>query len=217
VLEELAAICRDRRVHDFLHQEVLEGYHDHEEFVRVAEADYLDAIDEEIRDSMGLVSEAQYRDLFTRYVTLVSHWVKGERLRNALTGEHEPPDEQRMGEIEKIVMPAGDDRRDFRRGLISAVGAFRLDHPAGEGIDYVAIFPDLFRRLRDHYYEERKRQLRRSREDVLRYLSDERGALDDKARRRVEDTLRNLRERYGYCEACAQDAVLFLLRRRYDE
>jgi predicted Ser/Thr protein kinase len=216
VLEELQAICRDRSVHDFLSQEVVDGYHDHEEFVRVAEADYLDAIDEEIRDSMGLVSEAQYRDLFERYVTLVSHWVKGERLRNPLTGEHEAPDEHRMGELEKIVMPAGDDRREFRRSLISAVGAYRLDHPDAAEIDYVAIFPDLFRRLRDHYYEERKRQLRRSREDVLRYLSDERGTLDEKARRRVEDTLRNMRERYGYCEGCAQDAVLFLLRRRYE-
>jgi hypothetical protein len=121
-----------------------------------------------------------------------------------------------MGELEKIVMPPGEDRRDFRRGLISAVGAFRLDHPSAAAIDYAAIFPDLFRRLRDHSYEERKRQLHRSREDVLRYLSDERAALDEKARRRVEDTLRNMRERYGYCEACAQDAVLFLLRRRYE-
>jgi predicted Ser/Thr protein kinase len=216
VLEELEALCRDKSLHDFLHQEVVEGYHDHDEFVRVAEAEYLDVIDEEIRDSMGLVSEAQHRDLFARYVTLVSHWVKGERLRNPLTGEHEPPDEQRMGELEKVVMPSGEDRRDFRRGLISAVGAFRLDHPNTAEIDYAAIFPDLFRRLRDHYYEERKRQLRKSREDVLRYLSDERGALDEKARRRVEDTLRNLRDRYGYCEACAQDAVLFLLRRRYE-
>jgi serine protein kinase len=217
VLEELQALCRDRSVHDFLSQEVVDGYHDHEEFVRVAEAEYLDAIDEEIRDSMGLVSEAQYRDLFGRYVTLLSYWVKGERLRNAITGESEPPDEHRMAELEKIVMPPGDDRRDFRRGLISAVGAFRLDHPDATEIDYVAIFPDLFRRLRDHYFEERKRQLRRSREDVLRYLSDERASLDDKARRRVEDTLRNMRERFGYCEACAQDAVLFLLRRRYDK
>jgi hypothetical protein len=134
-----------------------------------------------------------------------------------VTGEHELPDERRMAELEKIVMPQGDDRRDFRRGLISAVGAFRLDHPEGVEIDYVAIFPDLFRRLRDHTHDERKRQLRRSREDLLRYLSDDRGALDERARQRVEDTLRNLRERYGYCEACAQDAVLFLLRRRYDE
>ncbi len=215
VLAELQSICRDTSVHDFLLQEVVDGYHDHEEFVRVAEADYLDTIDEEIRDSMGLVSEAQYRDLFARYVMIVSHWVKGERLRNPLTGEHERPDEQRMTDLEKIVMPGDEDRREFRRGLISAVGAFRLDHPDTAEIDYVAIFPDLFRRLRDHYYEERKRQLRRSREDVLRYLSDERSALDEKARRRVEETLRNLRERYGYCESCAQDAVLFLMRRRY--
>jgi predicted Ser/Thr protein kinase len=216
VLAELAAICRDKTVHDFLTQEVVDGYHDHEEFVRVVEAEYLDVIDDEIRDAMGLVSEAQYRELFERYVTLVSHWVKGERVRNLVTGEHEPPDEHRMADLEKIVMPHGEERKDFRRGLISAVGAFRLDHPDAASIDYHAIFPDLFRRLRDHFYEERKRQLRRSREDVLRYLSDERGSLDEKARRQVEDTLQNLRLRYGYCESCAQDAVLFLLRRRYD-
>jgi serine protein kinase len=217
VLAELEAICKDKSVHEFLQQEVVDGFHDHEEFVRVVEAEYLDLIDEEIRDSMGFVSEAQYRELFVRYVTLVSHWVKGEKVRNVVTGEYEPADEQRMAEVEKIVMPPGEDRRNFRRGLISAIGAFRLDHPDAAEIDYVAIFPDLFRRLRDHYFEERKRQLRRSREDVLRYLSDERGALDEKARARVEGTLRTLRERYGYCEHCAQDAVLFLLRRRYED
>jgi predicted Ser/Thr protein kinase len=217
VLWELEAICRDKTVHDFLQQEVVDGFHDHEEFVRVAEAEYLDRIDDEIRDSMGMVSEAQYRELFGRYVSQVSHWVKGEKLRNRITGEYEPPDEERMIEFEKIVMPSGDDRGNFRRGLISAVGAFRLDHPDAAEIDYVAIFPDLFRRLREHYYEERKRQLRRSRENVLRFLSDERTQLDERARRAVEDTLRTMRERYGYCEACAQDAILFLMRRRYDD
>ena len=59
--------------------------------------------------------------------------------------------------------------------------------------------------------------MRRNREDVLRYLSNERGALDEKASRRVAETLQKLRDRYGYCEGCAQDAVLFLLRRRYDD
>jgi len=217
VLEELESICKDKTVHDFLQQEVVDGYHDHEEFVRVVEAEYLDVIDEEIRDSMGFVSESQYRELFLKYVTLVSHWVKGEKLKNAVTGAYEPADEQRMVELEKIVMPPGEDRRNFRRGLISAIGAFRLDHPDGAEIDYAAIFPDLFRRLRDHYFDERKRQLRRSREEVLRYLSDERASLDEKARARVEGTLRTMRERYGYCEHCAQDAILFLMRRRYED
>ncbi len=216
VLEELTALCRDKTVHEFLQQEVVDGYHDHEEFVRVVEAEYLDRLDEEIRDSMGLVSEAQYRELFQRYVMLVSHWVKGEKVRNRVTGDFELPDEPRMVELEKIVMPGGEDRGAFRRGLISAVGAFRLDHPDAAEIDYGAIFPDLFRRLRDHTYEERKRQLHRSKEQLLRYLSDDRSTLDEKARRQVEATLGNLRARYGYCESCAQDAILFLMRRRYE-
>jgi predicted Ser/Thr protein kinase len=215
VLDELHALCRDKTVHDFLLQEVVDGYHDHEQFVRVVEAEYLDVIDEEIRDAMGLVSEAQYRDLFVRYVTLVSHWTKGERVRDPLTGAVAPADERRMLELERVVMPAGDDRAEFRRGLISAIGAFRLDHPDGESIDYAAIFPDLFRKLRDRAHEERKREVRARREDVLRYLSDERSALDEKARGRVEETLRAMRDRYGYCEHCAQHALLFLIRRRY--
>ena len=32
----------------------------------------------------------------------------------------------------------------------------------------------------------------------------------------VEGTLETLRKRYGYCDDCAQDAIRFLLRRRYD-
>ncbi len=215
VLDELGALCRDKTVHDFLLQEVVDGYHDHEQFVRVVEAEYLDLIDEEIRDAMGLVSEAQFRELFVRYVTLVSHWVKGERVRDPVTGAVAPADERRMIELERIVMPPGDDRREFRRGLISAIGAYRLDHPDGDAIDYAAIFPDLFRRIRERAHEERKREVRARREDVLRYLSDERSALDEKARARVEETVRTLRERYGYCEHCAQDALLFLMRRRY--
>jgi len=215
VLEELEALCRDKTVHEFLQQEVVDGYHDHEEFVRVAEAELLDTLDEEIRDSMGMVTEGQYRELFGRYLTLVSSWTKGERLKNRITGAYEKPDEERMVEFERIVMGEEDDRESFRRSVISAIGAFRLDHPDAKEIDTPAIFPDLFRRLREHYYEERKRQLKQNKQNVLRYLSDERGQLDEKARRHVEQTLATLRERYGYCEHCAQDAVMYLLRRRY--
>jgi len=217
VLEELSALCRDQSVHEFLQQEVVDGYHDHEQFVKVVEGQYLDTLDEEIRDSMGMVSEAQYRELFGRYVTLVSHWVKGEKVKNRVTGAFDPPDEARMVELEGLVMPPGDDRAAFRKGVISSIGAFRLDHPGGEELDYVAIFPDAFRRLRDHYYEERRRQLKQSKEHLLRSLSDDKGGMDQKTLRQVEETLATLRARYGYCEHCAKDAVLFLMRRRYED
>ena len=217
VLEQLEALCQDKSLHEFLQQETIDGYHDHEEFVRVAEAELLDTLDEEIRDSMGMVTEAQYRDLFGRYLALVSSWTTGERVRNRVTGSYEQPDEERMIEFERIIMGDEDDRPGFRRSMIAAVGAYRLDHPDAREIDTPAIFPELFRRLRAHYYEERKRQLKHNKANVLRYLSGDRKQLDEKALRHVEETLAALRDRYGYCQHCAQDAVLFLLRRRYQE
>jgi len=216
VLEELEALCRDKSVHDFLQQEVVDGYHDHDAFLEAAEAELLDSLDEEIRDSMGMVSEAQYRELFDRYLAIVSSWVKGERVKNRVTGAYEQPDENRMAEFERIVAPPDEEPAQFRRSLIAAIGAFRVDHPE-PAIDSAVIFPDLFKRLRDHYFEERKRELQRSKENLLRALSGESASLDEKARRMVERTLATLRDRYRYCEHCAKDAVLFLLQRRYQD
>ena len=214
VFEELEAICKDKSVYEFLLQEVVDGYHDHEEFVRAVQAEYLDRVDEEVRESMGLVSEGQYRELIERYVVNVSHWVKGEKIRNRHTGAMERVDEQRMAELEAIVMPRGEDAGEFRRGLISQIGAHKLDNPDAE-MDYPRIFPDLFRHLRDHYFEERKRVLRRNKENVLKYLSEDRGTLSSREQAQVESTLQAMSERYGYCEHCAKDAILFLMRKRY--
>ena len=40
-----------------------------------------------------------------------------------------------------------------------------------------SIFPDLFKRLADHFYEERKRTLKHNVESTLKYLSDEKSSL----------------------------------------
>jgi predicted Ser/Thr protein kinase len=216
VLEELDALVKDKSVYEFLQQEVVDGYHDHEEFVRLAETLYLDILDDEVREAMGLVSERQYRELFERYVMHVLAWTRGERLRNKHSGESERPDEEMMAQTEAIVMSGSEDRREFRRALISAVGAHRLDHPDGE-IDYSQIFPDLFRRLRDHFFDERKRTLRKNSERVLRYLGDDRSQLSTRDTAQVESMLGNMKSRYGYCDACAKDALVLLLGRRYTD
>ncbi|MCA1829602.1 MAG: serine protein kinase PrkA, partial [Myxococcales bacterium] len=216
VLEELEALTRDKSVYEFLQQEVVDGYHDHEEFVRVAEGEYLDVLDEEVREAMGLISEKQYRTMFERYVLHVLAWTRGERLRNPHTGEMERPDEEMMAQTESIVMAGSEDRREFRRGLISAVGAHRLEHTEGE-LDYSQIFPDIFRRLRDHFFDERKRTLRKNAEKVLRFLGDEGSQLSSREQAQVADTLRGMQEKYGYCENCAKDGIVLLLAKRYTD
>jgi predicted Ser/Thr protein kinase len=214
VLAELRSLCKDKSVYEYLQQEVVDGYHDHEEFVKLVESAWLDVIDEEIRDSMGLVSEAQYLEMFERYVLHVSHWVKGEKLQNRITGEYERPSEPIMTELEAIVMPQDQDRGEFRRGLISAIGAFKLDHP-NDAVSYPKAFPELFRRIRDRYFDERKKTLRKGAENVLAWLAGDRKELSPKDVAQVEAALKTMRERYGYCEACAKDAIAFLVKRRY--
>lgn len=216
VLEELEALTRDKSVYEFLQQEVVDGYHDHEEFVRVAEGEYLDVLDEEVREAMGLISEKQYRTMFERYVLHVLAWTRGERLRNPHTSEMERPDEEMMAQTESIVMAGSEDRREFRRGLIAAVGAHRLEHTEGE-LDYSQIFPDIFRRLRDHFFDERKRTLRKNAEKVLRFLGEERDHLSSRDQQQVAETLRGMHDKYGYCEHCAKDGIVLLLARRYTD
>src|SRR5713101_2558877 len=216
ILEELSSLTKDKSVYEFLQQEVVDGYHDHEEFVRAVENEYLDVLDDEVRDAMGLVSEKQYRELFERYVGHVLAWTRGERVRNKVTGEMERPDEDLMVQTEGIVLSGGEERREFRRALIAAIGAHRIDHPEGD-IDYSQIFPDLFRRLRDHFFDERKRTLRRNSEKMLRYLGDERGLLTAKEVQQVESTLTGMKSRFGYCDHCAKDALLLLITKRYTD
>jgi predicted Ser/Thr protein kinase len=214
VLKELASLTKDKSVYEFLQQEVVDGYHDHAQFVNVVESEYLDWVDREVRESMGLVSDSQYLDLFERYVQTVSAWVKGERVQNKLTGQQEKPDEGRMAEFEGFVMPKGDDAREFRRGLISQVGAWKIDNPDG-AVDYARIFPDLFKRLAEHFYEERKRTLQRNGEQVLQYLSDERAGLSAREVTQARQTLETLGRQWGYTDASARDAISFLMKKRY--
>lgn len=214
VLKELSALVRDKSVYEFLQQEVVDGYHDHNEFVRVVEEQYLDWTDHEVRESMGLVSEGQYEELFERYVQTVSAWVKGERVVNRITGQPEKPDETRMGEFEGFVMPKGDDPKEFRKGLIANIGAWRIDNPEGS-VEYRRIFPDLFKRLSDHFYDERKRTLRINAENTLKFLSDERGSLSAKDAQQVEKTLLAMTTKHGHTQASARDAIVFLMKKRY--
>jgi serine protein kinase len=98
--------------------------------------------------------------------------------------------------------------------VISTVGAWRIDNP-DVPVDYARIFPDLFKRLSDHFYEERKRQLKRNVENILKYLGDERSSLSPKEQAQVTKTMDEMVARFGYTPASAKDSIVFLTRKRY--
>src|SRR5262249_22557233 len=91
VLEALTELC-ERDDYDFLKQKPDGGYFDHRSFVDLARSEWLDRVDRELREASGLVEAQKHADLFDRYVTHVSHWVKHEKIYNPVTGKSEDPD-----------------------------------------------------------------------------------------------------------------------------
>lgn len=216
VFEHISRLCESDD-YEFLREKPEGGFHDHRDFLRQVRGRWLDRVDEEFRDSTGLVEETQYIDLFTRYVTHVSYWIKGERVYNEVTGAFEDPDQGLLENVEGMLGLSLGELDDFRRHLISTVAGHAIDHP-GQTPDYTRLFPRYLSKVREATYATRRRQLGAIAEDILVLLSGEDGAgdaLDPEAHRLAQTTLQTLKREYGYSDSSARDAVDQLHLHRY--
>ncbi len=216
VLDELEELVKAVSVYDFLKQEPISGgYHEHRKFVFQVRDRLIDKVDHEVRVSMGLVDEQRYLDQFGRYVSQVSSWLKGEKVHNPVTRKEEPANEEFMAEIERYLdVGSGAKRDEFRRDIISRIGAWSIDNPHKRP-DLEAIFPRHIESLREAFFNDNKRKIRKLNEALLKYLADGEAALDKEGVATAKQTLETLRTRFGYCDACAKDAVVVLVRKRY--
>ncbi len=217
VFEELQAILASNNVYDFLRQEVVGKYHDHKAFLETTEQIYVGWVDDEVRDAMGLASEDSYQEQFNRYVSHVSHWVKNEKMRDAATGKLRDPDENLMGNVERVLISEGERKEDFRRAVIGTIGARSLDNPQAGMPDYATIFKPYIHRLREDFFSSRHKVLAKLVQNFLRYTAGEGGGLDPKEAEAAAAMLRILEEKYLYCAACAHDTVAYLAKKRYAE
>ena len=119
VFAELRNLLKLKSVYEWLQIEPRGGYHDVDAFVDQVRDRWLSRVDDEVRSAMGLVNEAQYVELFTRYILHVSYSVKGQ-LYNESTGRAEEPDRNLMEELERIWKVEAP--QEHRTELISAWG-----------------------------------------------------------------------------------------------
>jgi predicted Ser/Thr protein kinase len=216
VLEEIDALCRRTGEYEFLKQEALPGgYHDHRGFVPILREKWLDLSEEELRTASGIVEETQVFELFEKYISHVSHWIKREKLLNRITGGYQDPDEELMRQVEKLI-DAEPSTEDFRRSLIPAVAAWAIDRP-GQKPDFSLIFPNHLHRLKEHTFQERRKHLARLARDLVTHLQTPEAAMEASSREQVVATLGRLHERFGYCDRCTRDAAGALLASRYRE
>jgi serine protein kinase len=180
----------------------------------VVRNEWLDLAEDELARAMGMVTKDQYDELFRRYLTHVSHEGRNEKLYNTVTGVYEEPDRKFMEDMEKhfqIEKAA----LDFRSELLGRIGAASKDSTL-ESNDYRDIFPSLFSRLEDSYYDAQRPAICASANALLKILSDDTSSLSRTDETRARETLQSLVDDFGYCEDSAKETVSTLVVERYN-
>jgi serine protein kinase len=214
VLQEIEKLCERAGEYAFLEEERLPGgYHDHVLFRKVLRDRLLDALEDELRMASGLVDESRYSELFERYVTHVNYWLKGEKLRNPITGAYEDPDPRLMKEVE-TVLGVTDQAEESRRDIINAIAAWVIDHP-DQPIDHARIFASQLKRLRESVFSERRGAVAKLGRDLVLLLREEGSGLDAQRRAAATRALAELKQRFGYEDSSAADAAGVLLSERF--
>lgn len=216
VLKHIRILCNRKEEHAFLQRSSKPGgYEGAEELVDDVHEAMLDAVEDELRSATGLVAEERHVELLERYVLNVRHWVKGEKLYNKVTGKDEEPDESLMNQVDERLDVPPATTEDFRKAIISTIAGYALEHP-GEPLDIPRIFPDHLATLRASYFSEHQQKVARVGQNILTLLTGDRIADEDELEE-ARTALAVLKDRFGYCDDCAHEALNDLIRSRYSD
>lgn len=218
LFEEIRELLEDKSVFAFLQLKPEGDYRDQDKLRALLDTAYLDALEESAARAMGLVTDASYRELFHRYIQHVSHWLRKERLVDPVTNDLVPPSEDLMKEVETILRAGDEDPASFRKNLISRVGAYSLETAKSSAtvqgpLDYERVFPTLFERLKDDFVTKRRVLIKRA----LRLFLEHGDSTPFNAKdARLNQEMREALSRLGFCESCAQEAMAYLLKQRFE-
>lgn len=212
VFEELENLVKDTAVYEFLRLPVDNGYNDCPRFIEDVKEHYAELVKQEVYESIGLVDEEEYERVFEEYFHHVKAFDLGEKLYLPSHRDYIDPSEDLMGRIEGLL-DLSESVDGFRSSLMTKIAAFSIDHP-NEPIRYRELFPEIYMKLKQSFYQERDRTLTIVEQNILKYGTDEYGFLSKEDQEQVESALARMKSKYDYCEHCAKDVIAFVLRSR---
>ncbi|HXH76465.1 MAG TPA: hypothetical protein VNJ08_15945 [Bacteriovoracaceae bacterium] len=218
VMEYLSQLIERKAEYDFLNISHQGEYHNPRKFIELIERYSLDKLDSEVRDALGLVDDRSYEDYISKYILGINALIKGEKVKNNVTGKFEVPDSFFIKEFETNVhMNEAADK--FRSSLIARLGAYALDH-RGMPIVYSEIFEDLVHLLQESYRKEQKKVIDRIGGHLMLFLAEKRENISQNLSKEIRDLITNmiktLEAKYNYSEDGAITSLQYLLKMRYD-
>lgn len=220
VFSELRKLVKRPMDFEYLRLEPNHGFHAFEDMIEVVRKRWLDLVDEEIRQVLGLQESKQFEDTLNRYITHITAKTRGERIRNRITGKDEAPDSDLMHEFE-TMMGQTNDAEAFRKNLISRLGAWSVDNKGRDftkGIPYGEVFPELIEKLENRHHQSQLGVIKSMAEsmldvDVLASNAKLNG-LSESAQLALK-AYKGMQEKFGYGPRGAKEALVELMKSRY--
>lgn len=218
VLDHLRLLHDKKSDYDFLNISAQGDFHNPQRFLELIYNYTFDNYDMEVRNSLGLVDSRSYEDYLERYIMHITALLKGEKIKNNITGKFETSDMYFIEEVE-LNLQIKESAKDFRSHMISRVGAYSLDHP-GKKIEYTIIFSDIVKNLQESYRNEQKKVIDKLTKQLVVILDEHtnpkgHSSLNDEAKSTFDKILTNLKTKYGYSHEGALSMLRALIQERY--
>ena len=215
-LEALRSLSEKTDEYDFLNITPQGTYHDPFAFCDLVETHCLDVLDSEVRDSLGLIDDRSYEDYISKYILSINALIKGEKVKNTVTGKYEAPDSYFISEFESNVF-INESPENFRSNLIARLGAYALDNP-GKVIVYSSIYSDLVNLLQESFRNEQKKVINKIASNLMLYLAELRekksSGISKELKAQIDSMIKNLINKYHYSEDGAITSLQYLLKMR---
>jgi predicted Ser/Thr protein kinase len=219
ILDALKELSEKKNQYDFLNIAAHGDYHNTTRFIQLIEEYLLNIFDNELRDSLGLVDDRSYEDYIKRYISNVTALIKGEKIKNQLTGKSEPSDMFFIKEFENNI-ELKENPDTFRSHMISRIGAYALDNP-NKKIVYLEVFFDIGKKLQESFRNEQKKIIYSIAQNMVffeeKLVKGESSLINNEIERIISNVLNQLNTKYSYSEFGAMTLIKYLIKKRYSE
>lgn len=218
-IEKLQRLITKKNDYDFLNMTPQADFHHPARFIALIKEYCFNFFDRELRDCLGMVDDRSYEEYIRRYIENVIAHIKGEKVRNTITGKYEDVDMYSIEEFEKSIN-LKEDASKFRSQLLSRLGAYSLDNP-GANLEYVKVFPNLSEKLQESFREEQKKVIQVISRNVVFYEAEmldkeNKGSpLSRENRELIDNVLNALHKNYGHSKEGAITIMKTLIKERY--
>ena len=167
------------------------------DLLTVVREEYDEIVKNEVQRAIT-ADEAAIQRLCANYMDNLKAYTQKQKVRNAYTGQDEPPDERLMRAIEEKIDIPESRKDDFRREIMNYIAALSL-----EGQRFAWDSNDRLRRaLELKMFEDQK--------DSIKLTSLVSNVLDPETQAKIDVVKERMINNMGYCDVCATDVLNYV-------